>query len=74
VDQSPPNTADERKTLARATAQLGADGGLIYQQPLAPTTEAMKIDLSTLGNGLYLLSGDVSGEQRFTERVAIMKE
>jgi hypothetical protein len=49
-------------------------GGLIHQQQLAPTTEAMKIDLSMLGNGLYLLSVDVSGEQRFTERVTIMKE
>jgi hypothetical protein len=49
-------------------------GTLIHQQQLMPTATVIDVDLSGLGNGMYLLSIDVDGEQRFAERVAIMKE
>lgn len=48
-------------------------GNLMYQHVLSSSANRMELDLDVLASGIYLLSIDVNGEQRHTQKVTLMK-
>lgn len=53
---------------------FGIAGNLVLSKVMSADTQRMEVDLSGISSGLYVLSIEVNGERKFSERVSVIKQ